>query len=543
MTDQTTDSDLHAAIDVGTNSVHLVVARQIAGGGFEVITSEKESVRLGAGGDMRTLQPDAIDRAVAALTRMVGVARSLGAEVSAVATSAVREAKNRAEFLDRVRDEIGLEVSVISGLEEARLIHHGVIHALPVGDQRTITVDIGGGSTELIIGQGTDLINARSLRLGAIRLTERFFGAGPKSLIGSKKPIPAEAVARCRRYLQESLHGTAADLGGQRIEMAIGSSGTITAVATVVAAMQDTEPRQMNGFTFTINDLDRAVERILAAGASERRDIPGLDDKRSDIIVGGILLLQEIFAAFGLTVMQVSEYALREGVLFDRFPQNEGHLLDLRRSNALRLADLLDTHASHAVTTARLAVDLFDRTASIHRLGAPARELLEIAAIVHNVGAFISHSGHHKHTYYVIRNTEHLTGFHSREIELIAQIARYHRRSLPSEKHPYFAALNTPDRQLVELLAGMLRVAVGLDRRHTDQVQIRSVHASQRELMIAVEPRGQVDHHPEPNAEPAAELAARPGADNDIALEVYAANDRSKLLSRALGLDVTVTSS
>ena len=195
-------SDMHAAIDIGTNSFHLVVARALAGGGFDVVTSEKEMVRLGSGGgDMKRLTPEAMDRGVAALARMLEMASSYGADVTAVATSAVREAENRQDFVDRVEDELGLTIEVISGLEEARLIFQGVIHAVPASDQRLLVVDIGGGSTEFVIGEQGRLVEARSLRLGAIRLTERFFAAG-----GDRAPT-AKAVSRCRSFLQAALSG------------------------------------------------------------------------------------------------------------------------------------------------------------------------------------------------------------------------------------------------------------------------------------------------------------------------------------------------
>jgi len=510
-------SDVHAAIDIGTNSVHLVVARAVPGGGFDVVTTEKDMVRLGSGGgDMKRLQPDAIDRGVATIGRMAEVAASFGAKVTAVATSAVREAENRDEFIDRVRNEHGIEVEVISGFEEARLIHHGVIHALSVNGTRTLIVDIGGGSTEFVIGEQSELIEARSLRLGAIRLTQRFFpdAADPDHVPSSK------AIRRARTFLRDALGGPARELGGHKPELAIGSSGTITAVATMIAAATDEgEPRQMNGFVFTAKELARAVDLVTTASGDDRRHIRGLDERRADIVIGGILLLEQIFAAFELESMTVSEYALREGVLFDRFPAGDDHLSDLRRSNALRLARQLDPDATHAETTARLAGQLFDRTVDLHGLGPDARELLDVAAIVHNVGLFISHSGHHKHTYYVVRNSEQLTGFTQHEIELVALIARYHRKSLPNDKHPDFAALSGADGRLVRVLAGLLRLAIGLDRRHTGHVTAVAAR-SEVDGRLVIEP-------------------VVPGG-HDVSVEVAAASEHSRLASHSLGVDIIV---
>lgn len=521
---------MHAAIDIGTNSFHLVVARAKADGGFEVVTTEKEMVRLGSGGrDMKRLAPEAIERGLEALGRMVKVAASYGAEVSAVATSAVREAENRDEFVGRARRELGVEVEVISGFEEARLIHHGVIHAIPVSGKRILVVDIGGGSTEFIAGESDDIIDARSLRLGAIRLTERYFRPN-----GSDKPPSTKAIARCRDYLRDSLHGVARELGAHEHELAIGSSGTITSVASMIAAVDGPVPRVLNGFTFTANQLRHISDLIIGSTPSERAKIRALDAKRVDIIVGGVLLLDEIFSAFDLGTMTVSEQAVREGVLYDRFPAGLDHRRDLRRSNAIRLARQLDLDAGHAETSARLATELFDQTRDLHGLDDDARTLLDVAGIVHNVGLFISHSGHHKHTYYIVRNTEHLTGFTEHEIELIAQIARYHRKSHPSAKHESFAALSADDQAAVAVLAGLLRVAIGLDRRHSGVVSgldVALTKGSDRVDLADVKKRDRRDL-----------LLIQPTVPRgcDIGLEVFAATERRALLAEALGIDVVI---
>jgi exopolyphosphatase/guanosine-5'-triphosphate,3'-diphosphate pyrophosphatase len=511
-------SELHAAIDIGTNSFHLVVARALHGGGFEVVTTEKEMVRLGSGGgDMKRLEPDAIERGVAALTRMVGVARSLGAEVTAVATSAVREAQNRDELLDRVHRELGITIDVISGYEEARLIYHGVIHALPLVDRRVLVVDIGGGSTELIVGQGAELIEARSLRLGAIRITQRFFGGSEDGPAGGERPSKA-AVNRCRRYLQDELAMVSRELGGHRPELGVGSSGTIAAVAAMIAAAEGTELRQLSGFTFTAAQLAAAVKRVTHRSADQRRSLPGLDDRRADIILGGILLLQEVVLAFGVKTMTVSEFALREGVLFDRFPADPGHLQNLRRSNAHRLVNQFDPDTDHAETTARIALQLFDRTGDLHHLSPTDRELLEVAGLVHNIGLTVAHSGHHKHTAYIVRNTDQLTGFTEHEIELIALVARYHRKSRPADKHPEFAALTSADKRRVRILAGLLRVAIGLDRRHNGAVKSVTVTGDHDRILIEpVVPTG-----------------------DDVSLEVFSARARSSLLAEGLKTEVEV---
>lgn len=495
----------------------MVVARGLSDGGFEVITTEKEMVRLGQGsGEMKQLAPDAIDRGVAALSRMAAVAATHDATITAVATSATREAENRQVFIDRALVETGINVEVISGYEEARLIHLGILQALPVYEKRLLMADIGGGSTELLVGEGSTVIEARSTKLGAIRLTERFFGDGR---------VTQKAVKKCRNHVRNALAAVVHDLGVGGHEIAIGSSGTITAIASMIAAARGESPNDMNGISFTVDELSTLIERLIETAPNERRKIPGLDAKRADIIVGGSLLLDVIFESFDIKSMTVSGYALREGVLFDRLASDvddsSQRLKDLRRSNVLRLANQLDPDAAHAETAAQLAVSLFDQTSDRHGLGATERDLLELASIVHNVGLFISHSAHHKHTYYVVRHSEQLTGFTERERELLAQIARYHRRSHPSAKHQQFAELNPDDQKMVRILAGMLRIGIGLDRSHQGTVaSLEVADGSDGDRLV---------------------IAAVPADGADIALEVFSAQERADLLANALGVTVEIT--
>ena len=514
-----TQPEFKAAIDIGTNSMHLVVARLADHGGFEMLTTEKEMVRLGAGGgEMKSLAPDAIERGLVTLARMKQVAGSFGeVEIAAVATSAVREARNRDDFLVRANDEVGVPVEVISGFEEARLIHLGVLQALPVFDRRLLVVDIGGGSTELCIGKGEQVIEARSMKLGAIRLTQRFFaGLTDDDHDGL---VSRKAVKECRKYVRSALAPVAHELGGHQPQVTVGSSGTASTLAAMALARRGEKVRQMNGARFGAAELRELVDELTSRSTVQRLELPGLDAKRVDIIVAGALLLDEIFQAFSIEEMTISEYALREGVLFDRFGGDAGRELSgLRSTNVRRLSQQLDPDPAHAEHTAALATELFDRTAALHGLGDHARELLEAAAIVHNVGLFISHSSHHRHSYYVVRNSEQMTGFTEHEIELIAVIARYHRKSRPSDKHEEFAVLSKADQQLVRVLAGLLRVAIGLDRRHAESV--RSVRVFIDDGLVRIEPVG--------------------APDVDLDVEIYAARERSTLLAEALGVEVRI---
>jgi exopolyphosphatase/guanosine-5'-triphosphate,3'-diphosphate pyrophosphatase len=511
-----------AAIDVGTNSFHLVVARVTGEDQFEVVTSEKEMVRLGTGsGDMKRLTPEAIQRGVDTLRRMKQIADIDGAPVRAVATSAVREAENHDEIATRAREAAGVEVEVISGVEEARLIHLGVLQAVPVFDQRLLLCDIGGGSTEVLVGEQGQVLTARSFKLGAVRLTNRFFPG---------ERLHPSAVSSCRTYVRSTLSPYGREVAAHGFEVAVGSSGTIQAVAAIAQAATGAEPpRSFNRFRLTSDDV-RAVTKALAGAPSirQRARIPGVDAERADIILAGALILEGVLEALGVDELQVSEYALREGVLLDTIQRSRGgslhHLRDVSRRSVLHLVELCDEEPEHSAHVARLAVELFDQLTALPELteladlGEPAREYLEAGALLANVGLFISHSRHHLHSYYVVRNTEVLTGLTDDEIEIIALLARYHRKSGPKARHPEFARLSNDDQRLVRALSGILRVAIGLDRSHARRVAATRCHLDGDLLVIEVIPDG----------------------DAGIELELFTAEQRRELLEEVVGRTVVL---
>jgi exopolyphosphatase/guanosine-5'-triphosphate,3'-diphosphate pyrophosphatase len=506
--------DLFAALDIGTNSFHLVVAR-VRGEHVDVVTREKEVVRLGqGGGDMKQMSPEAMDRGIAALQRMQRIAAGNHAPIRAVATSAVREAQNASVFLERASREAGIEIEVISGLEEARLIHLGVLQSVPVLDRRLLLVDIGGGSTEILVGERGETITARSFKLGAVRLTDRFFPGGE---------VSASAVTECRDYVRSTLAIYEREVTEAGFELAIASSGTGETVARMVgAARGEPEAHTYNCFEFSAAEVD-AVVRLLVGRrtAAARRDLPGLDAARADIGVAGALVLQAVATTFGVEQFTFSEGALREGVLIDSAARLQGgalhHLRDVSRRSIRALAERCDDDDAHSAHVAELALALFDGTQLLHGLGPEARDYLEAGALLANVGLVIAHSKHHLHAYYVIRNCE-LTGLTDQEIEIIALIARYHRKSAPKPSHAEFSRLAPHDQHLVRVLAGLLRVAIGLDRSHDGRVVGLGVHVRDGRLVVE----------------------ARPLAGADLELEIYTANDRSGLLADVLGKPVEV---
>lgn len=502
-------SDLVAALDIGTNSFHLVVAKPVPGG-FEVVTREKEVVRLGhGGGDMKELSEQAIERGVKCLVRLAEIARSHDAEVRAVATSAVREARNKGDFVKKVRKATEIEVEVISGVEEARLIHLGVLNAIGIHDQPMFVCDIGGGSTEVVVGLDDEVLFARSFKLGAVRLTDRFF---------SSDSLHPSAVPSCRAFIRSSLSVVAPEVLELGFEVVAASSGTAETIARLILRMRGgSEPRTMNRFEFSADEIRAVVTALQAAPTVEARAKQfQLEPNRADIILAGALILEGLVDTFELKSLMFSDYALREGLLLDTLRReklidsDDDH--DAARRSVQQLADRCDDRPDHSQHVARLALALFDDLADTLSLEPESRRYLEFAALLANVGVVVSHAKHHLHTYYLVRNAE-LMGLSDREIELIAQISRYHRKSVPKPEHPEFAGLAPADQRLVRCLAAILRVAIGLDRTYDGRVKSVSAKVGGEELLIVAKPRGKKA---------------------DIGLNLYAANERKGLLTEVV---------
>jgi exopolyphosphatase/guanosine-5'-triphosphate,3'-diphosphate pyrophosphatase len=472
-----------AAIDIGTNSFHLVIVEvDKKTGKFDIIDREKENVRLGSGSsDMKTLTNEAMFRGTEALKRFKALADASDASVRAIATSAVREAENSREFIQKVKNETGIKIEIASGFEEARFIYLGILQALPVFNKKILLIDIGGGSTEFLVACQREIYYDNSLKLGAIRLTKKFF---------NEDKIDSKSVKDCRNFIKGIMNPVVRQIKKYDIETVAGSSGTILNLANIISISKGNAPDfKLNNFTFTSDELFPVIELILEAkSAKQRARIPGLDETRADIITAGALILEQIFKELKINELTVSEYALREGIIMDtiehkyRLKENN-HLEDIRYKSVIHTAENYAYEKEHSMHTAKLALKLFDETSTLHKLGGQEREYLEAAAILHEVGFFISHSQHHKHSYYLIRNSE-LPGFTENEKEIIAGAARYHRKSHPKLKHPDFAKLSDEDREVVTKLSAILRIADGLDRTHNFVVEDIKCVINEKEVKI-----------------------------------------------------------
>jgi exopolyphosphatase/guanosine-5'-triphosphate,3'-diphosphate pyrophosphatase len=401
-----------AAIDIGTNSIHMVVVRvNPALPAFTIISTEKDTVRLGDR-DPKTgdLTPAAMGRAIAALQRCQKLAKSLNAEhIVAVATSAVREAPNGRDFLKQVNAELGLFVNLISGYEEARRIYLGVLSGMEFNNQPHIIIDIGGGSTELILGDSHEPRSLSSTKVGAVRLSAEFITTDPISN-SEFQYLQAYVRGMLERPVEELL----AHLEPGEQPRLVGTSGTIESLATIHAREKlGMVPNPLNGYQLSRKDLKEMVKRLASLSYAERAAIPGMSDRRSEIIVAGALILLEAMMLLGIESLMIGERALREGVIVD-WMLTHGLIEDrlryqdsVRQRSVLKIAQKYQVNLEYSDRVANLALSLFNQTKGhLHNWDSEEREFLWVAAILHNCGLHISHSSHHKHSYYLIRNGE-----------------------------------------------------------------------------------------------------------------------------------------
>jgi exopolyphosphatase/guanosine-5'-triphosphate,3'-diphosphate pyrophosphatase len=474
-----------AAIDIGTNSVHMIVVRVRTDLSFEVIDREKVMVRLGAGGlDGTALTTEAMNAALQALSKFKRLAESHRVdEILAAATSATREARNGGEFLARIERETGIRPRVITGTEEARLIHQAAVYGVDVGSARAVVIDVGGGSTEITLGNATAIQAARSFKIGVIRLTERFVHSDPLSGRDERK-LAKHILSEIGRHCDQI---TA--IGFDRV---IGTSGTILSLGAVAAtAARGTTPAELRNLHVSAKQIRRLRKEIVALNPQQRLTVPGLDPRRADLVVAGAVLLDTILRRLGAEELTLCDLALREGLVLDYIRRNRRQIAqvdkipDVRRRSALELAERCNYYAEHAQQVVRLALALFDQSRAVHGLTDREREWLEYAALLHDVGGLISYARHHRHSYYLIKNGD-LRGFHPDEIEVIALVARYHRRGTPKRSHDEYSNLSGSLRRTVRTLSSILRVAESLDRSHAQTISALELRDRGEDMLLLV---------------------------------------------------------
>jgi len=475
-------------IDLGTNAVRLQIARVWPDRIHEVIAQEREPVRLGEGAfNAGWLSEEAMDRALHAIQHFVHLARRLKANtLRAVATAAVREAHNRDEFVRRVAQETGVELEVISGSEEARLICLGVLagRALRHGDH--LLCDIGGGSTELALAREGEAQRCWSLEIGAVRLTEMF--------LSESDPPRAGDLERLRLFIDRALDRVPTGAIPQGIDL-VGSGGTIGALAEILRLKAGTRRRSV---PFNRAHAVYLFDQLACLRLKERRRIHGLDERRADILVAGAAILLRLLDRFGIEKVVPTPRGLRDGLVVDLirqvglpagFARPFEHLVDDSLRALVRRCGVDESHADR-VTAHALA--LFDGLARAGCVERSTRELLRAAATLHDVGQFIGYAKHHRHSYYIISSSE-LPGYSEAERELIANIARYHRRSAPAPNHLPFQQLKAGEQDVVWKLSAILRTAEALDRHRQAAIRRLEIQVDRRAARIVAFSEAEVD--------------------------------------------------
>ena len=480
-----------AAIDIGTNSVHMIVVRVRPDFSFEVVDREKEMVRLGAGGlGGRKLTRAAMSAALQALGKFERLAKSHQVDqILAAATSATRESENGGDLLAAIEHQTGIRPRIITGTEEARLIHLAAVYGVDT-PKPAVVIDIGGGSVEVTLGAGDEVRFARSFKLGVIRLSERFITSDPLSGRDERKML-AHIAEQTDQYLRHIVNA-----GYDRV---IGTSGTIVSLGSVAAALDTgVAPSEVRNLRVPAKAIRKVRKLVCSLPLEKRLAIPALDPRRADLVVAGAVLLDALLKKLEAKDLTLCDLALREGLVLDFIQRNRKHIRqvdeipDVRRRSALELAERCGWEQAHSEQVARLALGMFDGLRAVHGLGDREREWLEYASLLHDVGNHISYERHHRHSYYLIKNGD-LRGFEPSEIETIALVARYHRRAEPSRGHEGYQDLSGSQRHAVRVLGAILRLAESLDRSRHGMIRGLTVNTRADTISLELEGRGDAE--------------------------------------------------
>ena len=472
-----------AAVDMGSNAIRFLAAEVVGGRELRVLANDRRAVRLGHGVYLSgRLDGAAMDAAVQALGAFRLELDRLGigvAQLRAVATSAVRESSNRAELLARVRRETGITIDVISGSEEARLVHLAVAARVPLGDRRWLLVDLGGGSVEVSVVDQHGILWSESHTMGSVRLLEALTETG-------------DDPGRFRRLLQEYVSTLRIPLVATREPIAgyIATGGNIETLAKL-GGDQD----EIGVATLRLDTLRVLIEKLAGLSFRQRVDELGVREDRADVILPAAMVYERLAVLGGAEEILVPHVGIREGVLLDLASRlGDGRDERERRerevaASALAVGRKYLFDEAHGLQVARLALFLFDQLAPLHDLDLAARRLLHAAALLHDIGQFVSYQSHHKHSLYLLSNTE-LPGFSEHEMQLVGNIARYHRKSEPAAHHPFFVQLDQGEQELVRRLAAILRLADALDREHLQRVQEVRAALGRGEVTLWIEGAG-----------------------------------------------------
>ena len=470
-----------AAIDIGTNSLRLMVAEPLKGGSYRILDEERESTRLGRSlNSTGRLDPEAVERTLEALRRFKQIADGFSVtELRTIATCAVREAEDGPEFCRRALEEAGVSVEVISAEQEARFAFYSVERAFDLTGKNVVVADIGGGSTEFILASGNVIEGIYTSPLGAVRLTE-IYGGGQGIVAEAFEQVVEGIDQRLKKHTRKPFAPP---------HLLIGSGGTFTSLAEMLMVGRGQVGLPVRGYMVTHAEVSHLLDRLLKIPPKARRAFPGLSADRADIIVAGLAIIDRIMRRFRVNMLQVHNRGVRDGLILTMIDQSLGGVPtdspQDRQAAIERFATTCGGEVEHGRQVARLAGIIHQQLTEEFALDPRDRPLLEAAARLQDVGYLINYDKHHKHSYHLILNSR-IPGFRPRELELVANVARYHRGSRPKQKHANFRQLSADDQRKVEQLAAILRLAGGLDRSHSQHVRDLTIRSNGEGLIMQV---------------------------------------------------------
>jgi exopolyphosphatase / guanosine-5'-triphosphate,3'-diphosphate pyrophosphatase len=501
----------YAAVDIGSNSVRMMAA-EVSQGETRILAQERQVTRLGES-VFRSgrISEEALDFLTLNLQRMAAQYKRLEIRgVRAVATSAVRDASNQEEFLDRTSTALDAKVEIISGPEEARLIHLGVEARWPRPKERTLIVDVGGGSGELIISQGGQLIDAVSKPLGAVRLTEVFLKSDP--------PRPDE-IHRLNRYIEEKLSPFLKLHGTEKFDRAVATSATAGAIVSATNQVPRSRRDDADRLRATAGQVRELYAMLAQTDLAGRRRITGIGPRRAEIVLAGTAVFSRVLDLFGHKSLYYCVAGVRDGIIADLAARGVGRELSQlsreQRGTVEALAKRYGVAIKHARQVATLSHRLFEMLQPLHQLPPAAGKLLEAAGYLHDIGHFVSGTAHHKHSAYLVANSD-LPGFTDQERLTVAALCRFHRKSMPQPRHSHFQALDPEAKRMVLFLAPLLRIADALDRGHEQKVYGVSDATRDGAVMVWVQ------------------------ADQEADLELWAANEAAETFRDVYGKPITL---
>jgi exopolyphosphatase/guanosine-5'-triphosphate,3'-diphosphate pyrophosphatase len=471
-----------AAIDIGSNAFRLVIGSVDSDRKTTIVESVRDPVRLGQDVFTRgSIAEETIERAVDAIVRFRKLIDQHGVKwTRAVATSAAREAANRDLFVDRVAQASGVEIMIIGSEEEARLIHLAVSERMSLKNKLAMLVDIGGGSAEITLASDGQILSTESFRMGAVRLLQ---------VLEEKKRGERHFNQLVREYADAAQKRIKKEIGNRTIDLCVGTGGNIESLGELRQQLFDKEKNTL----ITADELDTIIKKLQAMTFEERIQELHLRPDRADVIVPAAIVIQKIMKQAGVEEMQIPGVGLKDGLLIDMIQELYGEKKTAYReqvmASALQIGRKYMFDEQHGVTTARLAAKLFDETRPLHNLSLEYKLLLEIAALLHDVGHYINMTGHHKHSYYLITATP-IIGLNNNHVAIVANVARYHRKSFPRPQHEPYRILSSKDRVVVSKLAALLRLADAMDNEHASRVTDFEVEYRKPKLIIRLKGEG-----------------------------------------------------